>query len=54
MSVQEMLAVAVEHFGGLNILVNNASLRQLLPLDEMTLEAWRAIFAVTVEGAMLC
>ena len=51
-AVQEM--VAVERFGGLNILVNNASLRQLLPLDEMTLEAWRAVFAVTVEGAMLC
>ncbi len=53
-AVQEMVAVAVERFGGLNILVNNASLRQLLPLDEMTLEAWREIFAVTVEGAMLC
>ncbi len=53
-AVQEMVAAAVERFGGLNILVNNASLRQLLPLDEMTLEAWREIFAVTVEGAMLC
>lgn len=38
-AVQEMVAAAVERFGGLNILVNNASLRQLLPLDEMTLEA---------------
>jgi 3-oxoacyl-[acyl-carrier protein] reductase len=53
-AVDAMVAAAVERFGGLNILVNNASLRQLLPLEEMTLERWRAVFAVTVEGAMLC
>ena len=53
-AVDAMVAAAVERFGGLNILVNNASLRQLLPLEEMTLEQWRAVFAVTVEGAMLC
>lgn len=53
-AVEGMVAAAVERFGGLNILVNNASLRKLTPLDEMTLEQWRDIFAVTVEGAMLC
>ena len=53
-SVEAMIAAAVERFGGLNIVVNNASLRQLLPLEEMTLDQWRAVFAVTVEGAMLC
>jgi len=53
-AVEAMVAAAVERFGGLNIVVNNASLRQLLPLEEMTLEQWRAVFAVTVEGAMLC
>jgi len=53
-AVEAMIAAAVERFGGLNIVVNNASLRQLLPLDQMTLEKWRAVFAVTVEGAMLC
>ena len=53
-AVEAMVAAAVDRFGGLNIVVNNASLRQLTPLEEMTLEKWRAIFAVTVEGAMLC
>lgn len=53
-AVGAMVAATVERFGGLNILVNNASLRQLLPLEDMTLEAWREVFAVTVEGAMLC
>lgn len=52
--VAGMMKAAVERFGGLNILVNNASLRQLQPLEEMTLERWREIYAVTVEGAMLC
>lgn len=53
-AVERMVAAAVHRFGGLNIVVNNASLRKLTPLAEMTLEAWREIFAVTVEGAMLC
>jgi 3-oxoacyl-[acyl-carrier protein] reductase len=53
-AVKAMMAAAVERFGGLNILVNNASLRQLQPLEDMTLENWREIYAVTVEGAVTC
>ncbi len=53
-AVADMMKVVAKRFGGLNILVNNASLRQLQPLEEMTLARWREIFAVTVEGAMLC
>ncbi len=53
-AVKNMIKAVEERFGGLNILVNNASLRQLQPLEEMTLARWREIYAVTVEGAMLC
>ncbi len=53
-AVAAMMQAVAERFGGLNILVNNASLRQLQPLEEMTLARWREIYAVTVEGAMLC
>ncbi len=53
-AVAGMMKAVAERFGGLNILVNNASLRQLQPLESMTLERWREIYAVTVEGAMLC
>jgi 3-oxoacyl-[acyl-carrier protein] reductase len=53
-AVAGMMKAVAERFGGLNILVNNASLRQLQPLESKTLEAWREIYAVTVEGAMLC
>ncbi len=53
-AVQAMIDATVKRFGGINILVNNASLRQLAPLEEMTLETWRSVMAITVEGAMLC
>ena len=53
-AVAEMMNTAVQHFGGINILINNASLRELVPLEKMTLQRWRSVFAVTVEGAMLC
>jgi 3-oxoacyl-[acyl-carrier protein] reductase len=49
-----LMDAAAERFGHINILINNASLRQLAPLEEMTLEKWRSVMAVTVEGAMLC
>ena len=53
-AVAGMMAAVAERFGGLNILVNNASLRQLQPLEDMTIERWREIYAVTVEGAVIC
>jgi len=53
-AVQRMVDATVQRFGGINIVVNNASLRQLAPLEEMTLEKWRSVMAITVEGAVLC
>lgn len=53
-AVQAMIDATVARFGDINILVNNASLRQLAPLEEMTLEKWRSVMAVTVEGAVNC
>lgn len=53
-AVNSMIDATVERFGGLNILINNASLRQLAPLDELNLDKWRDVFAVTVEGAVNC
>jgi 3-oxoacyl-[acyl-carrier protein] reductase len=53
-AVEAMVAGAVERFGRLDMLVNNASLRMQTPLAKMDLGSWREVFAVTVEGAMLC
>ncbi len=38
---------------GLDILVNNAGIYQAAPVEEMSLENWRRIFAVNVEGVFL-
>jgi 3-oxoacyl-[acyl-carrier protein] reductase len=38
-------------FGRLDILVNNASLR---PIEEITLQSWRDVMHVSLEGPFLC
>jgi 3-oxoacyl-[acyl-carrier protein] reductase len=53
-SVERMAAAAAGKFGRIDILVNNASLRQEKPLDQMTYDDWRAIMAVSLDGAFLC
>ena len=53
-AVGGLIDAAVDRFGGINILVNNASLREVVPLEEMTVARWRGVFSVTVEGAMAC
>ena len=52
--VTDMVEAIVDQFGGLNILINNASLRQICKTVDMTLEDWRAVMRVTVEGSFLC
>lgn len=42
-----------QRFGGLDILVNNAGVFWLAPVMAMTLESWRAMQAVNVEGVFL-
>lgn len=53
-AVARMVAAAVERFGGLHILVNNAAVRHEAELQDMALEAWHAVLAVVLDGAFLC
>jgi 3-oxoacyl-[acyl-carrier protein] reductase len=53
-AVAGLVAEAVERFGGLDILVNNASLRIDRPLLDMSLAEWRQINGVILDGAFLC
>jgi 3-oxoacyl-[acyl-carrier protein] reductase len=53
-AVAGLVAETVERFGGLDILVNNASLRIDRPLLEMSLAEWRQINGVILDGAFLC
>jgi 3-oxoacyl-[acyl-carrier protein] reductase len=43
-----------EHFGKLDILINNAATGQLIPLEAVTVEFWDDIMSVDLRGPFLC
>ena len=49
-----LIGAAVEHFGGLNILVNNASVRREVSFADLDYREWRDVLATTLDGAYLC
>lgn len=52
--VQAMVEATVNHFGQIDILVNNASICPVVPWEEVTLENWNRILAVNLTGMFLC
>ncbi|MGF7029948.1 3-oxoacyl-[acyl-carrier protein] reductase [Paenibacillus mucilaginosus] len=55
--VREMAAAAAEALGGLDILVNNASITRHIALDDLEAaedEVWDTLFAVNVKGMFYC
>jgi 3-oxoacyl-[acyl-carrier protein] reductase len=53
-AVAAMVQAALERFGRLDILINNAADRQQAPLTEISLAAWRHITGIIIDGAFLC
>ncbi len=53
-SVRAMVERTLEHFGRLDVLVNNAGIYPVSPLAEMKVEEWDRVMAVNLRGAMLC
>jgi len=53
-AVQAMADAAVQKFGRIDILINNAALRRERPFAEMDYAAWREILDVTLDGAFHC
>ena len=51
---KRLVEFAVEKFGGLDILVNNAAVRRAVRFSDMTFQEWREIFAIVLDGAFLC
>ncbi len=49
-----LVAAAVEQFGRLDILVNNASVRREVDFAGLEYAEWREILATTLDGAYLC
>jgi glucose 1-dehydrogenase len=52
--VRAMFARAVDHFGTLHIVVNNAGLQRDAPFHDMTLEQWNRVIGVNLTGQFLC
>lgn len=49
-----LIGMAVEHFGGIDILVSNAGFEESHPVVEMPLEVWENILKVNLTGSFLC
>jgi NAD(P)-dependent dehydrogenase (short-subunit alcohol dehydrogenase family) len=49
-AIEQLVARAVERFGSLDIVVNNAALGLAQPLGELTADAWQKVFDVNVRG----
>jgi glucose 1-dehydrogenase len=52
--VQAMFARAVETFGALDIVVNNAGLQKDAPFEELSVAAWDLVMNVNLKGQFLC
>src|SRR5436309_8310926 len=53
-AVANMMQKTAEHFGRIDILVNNAALRREQPLADMNFADWREILGVVLDGAFHC
>ena len=51
---QQVVKQVVEHFGRVDVLINNASVWLSAPFAEISYEAWRAAIGVNLTGPFLC
>jgi len=51
--LHEAVALCVDRFGGLDILIANAAIEYVAPVEHMDLASWREVFAVNLDGPML-
>jgi meso-butanediol dehydrogenase/(S,S)-butanediol dehydrogenase/diacetyl reductase len=52
-AVERTIRLALDTFGRLDVMVNNAGLAEPAPLDEISLESWNRVIAVTLTSAFL-
>lgn len=51
--IDRMMRAALEAFGKVDILVNNAAIRPSIPFTDMTYDYWRRVLAVDLDAAFL-
>jgi 3-hydroxybutyrate dehydrogenase len=49
--IADMMAVAEKEFGGVDVLVNNAGIQHVAPVEEFPVEKWDAIIAINLSAA---
>lgn len=49
-----LIQAAMDRFGRIDILINNAAVRRNAPITEVSLAEWREVLAVCLDGAFLC
>ncbi len=52
--VRSMVETVLEAFGRIDVLVNNAGILSLSPLEEMPVEEWDRVLGVNLRGTFLC
>src|SRR5262247_2290096 len=52
-AVERTVRLALDRFGRLDVMMNNAGLAEPAPLDEITLESWNRVIAVTLTSVFL-
>jgi 3-oxoacyl-[acyl-carrier protein] reductase len=53
-AVRAMVEAGVKRFGGLDILVNNAAVRDVTKIDDIDLATWRYVTGIILDGAFIC
>jgi 3-oxoacyl-[acyl-carrier protein] reductase len=53
-SVQKMVSAVLAKYGRLDILVNNAALRAVEPIESIDAKRWREVTGVILDGAWFC
>ena len=50
-AIEAMMARAIEEFGAIDLLINNAGIQHVAPVDEFPLDKWNAILAINLSAA---
>jgi NAD(P)-dependent dehydrogenase (short-subunit alcohol dehydrogenase family) len=53
-SVEELARRSLEHFGAVDVLVNNAGITEVVPAEEETVECFDGVLDVNLRGVFLC
>lgn len=53
-SVQAMVQQAITELGQLDVLVNSAGVREIIPFLQLPFEEWQRVLAVNLNGTFLC